>query len=309
MYQGKRIGIIIPYYRHAKHIGRVVRQIPAFIDRVIIVDDHSPEPLPPIHRKNVQILRHSKNQGVGGATVSGFKQILQTHPHIVVKMDADDQMDLDDLPAFLDPLILGRAELSKGNRFYDFNSLKTMPLNRRLGNFFLSFLTKAATGYWKNFDPTNGFLAIKAEYLDKINLDALHPRFYFETSLQAEAYFHRIRIMDIPIKSRYHAKSSNLRIGRELLRYPVRLTRTFLKRILRKYFLYDFCMASIYILLGIPLLGFGLVFGLGTWVKNAGRGVLTPTGTIMLITLSIILGFQFLLEAIHMDIDQAPSPE
>ena len=88
----------------------------------------------------------------------------------------------------IEPLLRGQADFAKGNRFHDFAALVRMPLLRRAGNMGLSFLTKAAVGYWNCFDPCNGFVAIRGEILAALDLDRLHRSFFFETSLLANLY-------------------------------------------------------------------------------------------------------------------------
>lgn len=297
---------MIPCYNHGQHIGTVIERLPDFVDRIVVVDDSSTQPLPDFNSERVEVIRTPKNLGVGGATVTGLKKLLETDPFIIVKMDADGQMDPRYIPDLLDPLIAGRAEYAKGNRFHDFESIRRIPFMRRIGNLALSFLTKIATGYWNNFDPNNGFFAIRADLLEKVKVDRLHKRYFFETSLIAQLYFHRARIRDVAMPSIYLGESSGLKVWKELFRFPPRLLKTFVRRMVLSYFIYDFNMASLYMLFGIPLFLFGTVYGLIVWITNASRGVLTSTGTIMLIALTIILGFQLILQAIQIDIGKSP---
>lgn len=309
MYRDNRVAVVIPYYNASAHIENVVSGIPDFIDRIIIVNDKSPDNLPDIEDSRLLVVEHDINQGVGGATVTGFSEALKDGADIVVKMDADNQMDPVYLPDLIDPLVDQRAGYSKGNRFRDFKALSKMPLLRRMGNLGLSFLAKIATGYWNNFDPTNGYFAIKRECLVQLDFSSLSKRFFFETSLLAQLYFHNTVVFDVAMPSKYGDEKSTMNIWNELISFPLNLMKTLIKRVVLKYFIYDFNMASMYILTGFPLLMFGTVYGLMVWIRNASKNVLTPTGTIMLITLTIILGFQLILQAIHIDISNSPSAE
>ncbi|HCR69797.1 MAG TPA: glycosyl transferase family 2, partial [Anaerolineae bacterium] len=161
-FESYKIVIIIPAYRVERDIENVLRGIPDYIKHIIVVDDASPDSTPTVitalsnSDKRLILIQHSHNQGVGGAMISGFKKALELGAQIVVKIDGDGQMDASYIPALITPLIQGKADYTKGNRFRDFSSLQKMPLIRRVGNLGLSFLTKAATGYWNIFDPTNG---------------------------------------------------------------------------------------------------------------------------------------------------------
>jgi len=309
VYKNKLIGVVIPCYNHGQHIGSVIESIPDFIDHIVVVDDSSTQPLPDFESERIEVIRTPKNLGVGGATVTGFRKLLEIDPFIIVKMDADGQMDPRYIPDLLDPLINGRAEYAKGNRFQDFESIRRIPFLRRIGNLALSFMTKIATGYWNNFDPNNGFFAIRTDLLRRVKIDRLHRRYFFETSLIAQLFFHRARIRDVAMPAIYLGEPSGLKVWKELFCFPPRLLKIFIRRLVLAYFIFDFNMASLYMLFGIPLFLFGTIYGLIVWITNAFRGVLTSTGTVMLIALTIILGFQLILQAIQIDMEKSPRCE
>lgn len=306
------LAVVIPAYRTEKEILAVLQGIPAFIRHIIVVDDASPDSSADLvtaaAKKNRRILlvRHAKNQGVGGAMVTGFKKALELGAEIVIKLDGDGQMDPQYIPALITPLITGEADYAKGNRFRDFDALRQMPIVRRIGNLGLSFLTKAATGYWNIFDPTNGYFAIRAEMLAQLPLDRIDKGYYFETSMLSRLYLRDAFVQDVTIPARYRNEVSSLSIRRVLFEFPYKLTRTLIKRIILKYFIFDFSMMSIYLLTGIPLLLFGLIFGITKWIQYAELGVAAPTGTVILPTLSVILAIQILLSAIEIDLNAAP---
>jgi glycosyltransferase involved in cell wall biosynthesis len=257
--------------------------------------------------KRIALIRHEKNQGVGGAMLSGFRKALALGALIVVKVDGDGQMDTSRMPELIAPLIRGQADYTKGNRFRDFVSLQQMPLVRRVGNMGLAFLSKAATGYWTLFDPTNGFVAIRADVLAQLPLDRIDKSYYFETSMLANLYLLGAVVKDIPMPARYQSEVSNMLLHRILFQFPLKLFGTFVKRLALKNYIYDFTMGSIYLLVGVPLLAFGLTFGIDKWIEYAVQdGVTAPTGTVMLPTLSVLLGIQLLLSAIEIDLRSVP---
>ena len=295
-----------------REIQSVLQAVPAYIKHIIVVDDASPDATADRvsasaeddHR--ILLIRHPLNQGVGGAMVTGYRRALELGAQVVVKIDGDGQMDMDRLPELLKPLIDGRADYSKGNRFRDFKSLQKMPLIRRIGNMALGFLSKAATGYWNMFDFTNGFIAIRSEVLAQLPLERVDRTYYFETSMLANLYLIGAVVKDIPMPARYQGEISNLLIYRILFEFPRKLLATFVRRIVLKNFIYDFSMASIYLLTGLPLSIFGLTFGIYKWIHYASIGVAAPTGTVMLPTLSVLLGIQLLLSAIEIDLRSVP---
>lgn len=311
-FESYAIAVIIPAYKVERTIEQVIAGLPAYVRQIIVVDDASPDSsadlVTALAQKDTRLtlIRHTQNQGVGGAMLSGFRKALELQAQIAVKIDGDHQMDAAQIPALITPLIQGKADYVKGNRFRDFAALQKMPIVRRIGNLGLSFLTKAASGYWNIFDPTNGFFAIRADTLARLPLERIDRRYFFETSMLANLYLINACVLDAPIPAKYGDEVSHLSIRRALLEFPLKLLRTFLRRVFLKYYIYDFSIASLYIVAGIPLLLFGLSFGISKWIQYASQNIPAPTGTVMLPTLCVILGIQLTLSAIEIDIKNAP---
>ena len=304
--------VIIPAYGVERELGAVLESIPAFIRHIVVVNDASPDGTAEVIRaaglrdQRIVPVTHTKNQGVGGAMISGYKKALEYGPQIVVKLDGDGQMSARDIPTLIAPLIAGQADFTKGNRFRDFQALARMPFIRRIGNLALSFLSKSATGYWNCFDPTNGFLALRGEILAQMPLEHIHKSYFFEISQLSQLYLVGACLRDVPMPARYADETSNLSIPKVLFEFPPKLLGVFIRRILLHYFLYDFSIGSVYMLAGLPLFLFGLIFGGMEWIHYASRGIPAPTGTVMLATLTVILGFQFLLSAVSIDLQSVP---
>ena len=307
-----KIAVVIPSFKTENEIVSVLNGIPSFVRHIIVVDDASPDSSADLvaaaakRNRRVLLICHEANQGVGGAMVTGFKKALELGAEIVIKLDGDGQMDPQYIPALITPLIAGEADYAKGNRFRDFASLQQMPLIRRVGNLGLSFLTKAATGYWNIFDPTNGYFAIRTELLKQLPLDKIDKSYYFETSMLSRLYLLGAVVQDVTIPARYRNEISSLSIRRVLFEFPYKLVNTFFRRMILRYFIFDFSMMSIYLLTGIPLLLFGLIFGTIKWIQYARIGIPAPTGTVILPTLAVILAIQILLSAIEIDLHATP---
>lgn len=310
--QNNGVVVIIPAYKVERHIRNVILSLPRWVKYIIVVDDASPDQTGEIvrslqaHDHRLIYLSHEKNQGVGGAMITGFKKALELDSEIIVKFDGDEQMDPSYLPSLIRPLVNRQADYTKGNRFTDFHALKKMPFIRRMGNLVLSFLVKGATGYWNIFDPTNGFVAIRKEVLSMLPLEKIDKTYFFETSMLANLYLINAKVVDVPIPARYGDEISNMKISRVLFEFPPKLMEILIRRVLLRYFLYDFSMASVYLLTGLPLLIFGIIFGIAKWIKYASLGIPAPTGTVILPTLSVMLGTQFLLLAIQIDLESTP---
>jgi dolichol-phosphate mannosyltransferase len=310
----KNIAVIIPFYNASTKIEEVVSGIPISVNHLIIVDDCSIEILPEEailsvvnSVTKVTFIKNEKNLGVGGTTKTGFLKAIELKCDVVVKIDSDNQMDLSYLPIMISSIVNNEAGYVKGNRFRDMKALKKMPFVRRFGNLILSFLIKIATGYWNVFDPTNGYFALKTSILKELDFDKISNRYFFETSLIAQLYYLNVKIKDITMPAIYGDEKSSMKVWQMPLLFSWNLLKLFIKRVVKQYFLYDFNIASIYILFGIPLFSFGVIHGIYSWIYYSTHHMLAPTGTIMLVTLTIILGFQFLLQAIQYDIQNSPN--
>jgi glycosyltransferase involved in cell wall biosynthesis len=306
------VAAVIPAYNVATHLGDVLRQIPPVVKTVVVVNDASRDDTGGVAERYAQldprliVKHHQTNRGVGGATITGFQTALEAGADIVVKIDGDGQMPLWLVPQLIEPLLRGEADYVKGNRFRDFTTLRQMPLVRRLGNVALSFLTKAATGYWNLFDPTNGFVAVRADVLSQIPLGQIDRTYFFETSMLSNLYLVGAVVKEVPMPARYAGETSSLSIPRVIGQFPLKLLASLVRRIVLKNYVYDFSMKSINLALGIPLFLGGVLYGGVKWIWYASRDLAAPTGTVVLPALAIMLGVQLLLSAAHLDLEAVP---
>ena len=306
------ISVVIPCYNVSKHIECVISKLPAEVNWIITVNDCSKDNTARIltelaeKNKRIVVINHETNQGVGGAMLTGFQRSLELNSDITIKIDGDDQMDSSYITALIKPIIDNKADYTKGNRFRDFKALRQMPVLRRFGNLGLSFMIKAASGYWNIFDPNNGFVAISNEMLKSISSNKIHRRYFFESSMLIELYHSDAVIQEIPMKAKYGNEVSNLSLTRTLFGFPPKLLKAFIRRIVLKYFLFDFNIASLYILFGVPLFLAGLIYGIVNYVEYGSSHTPAPTGTVVIPTLLIIMGFQLLLSATSYDVTNYP---
>jgi hypothetical protein len=243
---------------------------------------------------------------VGGAMVTGYRRALELGVEIVVKLDGDGQMDPKLISLLVNPIRNRFADYTKGNRFYSLESLRCMPVVRRFGNAMLSFITKASSGYWNLFDPTNGFTAIHTSALRRLSLDKISKRYFFESDMLFQLNIIRTVIMDIPMEAVYADESSNLLVGRQIIPFAAGNLRNAAKRFFYNYLLRDFNIASIFTLLGLPLVFFGTVFGFIKWTASIITGTPATAGTIMVAALPIIVGLEMLLSALNYDFSNIP---
>ncbi|WP_309247373.1 glycosyltransferase family 2 protein, partial [Klebsiella variicola] len=184
----QQVAVVIPCYKVRRHILGVIDALGPEVDAIYCVDDRCPDASGDFIEQQardprVVVLRHEQNQGVGGAVMTGYQRAIADGMSILVKVDGDGQMDPTLVPLFIGPILKGQADYTKGNRFWDLSNIRRMPLVRRIGNLGLSFMTKASTGYWDVFDPTNGSTAIHANVAARLPYASIGRRYFFETDI------------------------------------------------------------------------------------------------------------------------------
>ena len=303
---------MIPCFRVRRQVAAVVEGVLSKVDHVFVIDDCCPErtgefiidTFPP---ERVTVLQHRKNEGVGGATITGYHAAFAAGYEIVIKIDGDGQMNPEYIPQLVYPILVMEADYTKGNRFYNREYLARMPALRLFGNSVLSLLAKASSGYWNVMDPTNGYTAIHAVAAQEINLDKVDRRYFFESDMLFRLNISRAVVKDVPMPANYGSEISSLSISQAALEFPVKHASNLVKRFVYNYMLRDFNVGTLQAIAGLALFLFGVVFGSVTWIQNASANQDTPVGTVMLATLPIILGFQLMLGALSFDIANLPS--
>lgn len=306
-----RVAVVLPCFRVRAHILGVIEKIGPEVSSIYVVDDHCPDESGNFVLENcvdprVRVLKNPQNLGVGGAVMAGYQAAIVDGADIIVKVDGDGQMDPALLPRIIGPILRGQADYSKGNRFYDLTNIQKMPAVRLFGNAVLSFISKLSTGYWKTFDPTNGYTAIDARVAAHLPFRRISQRYFFETDMLFRLNTLRAVVVDVPMDAHYGDEVSNLKIRQIIGEFLGKHVRNFFKRIFYNYFLRDVSLASLELLVGFGLLSFGVIFGLVHWHGAAVSGEVTPTGTIMLAALPVLSGLQFLLAFFAYDISSTP---
>lgn len=313
MYKNKIIIVVIPAYNVEKQIVSTVSSIPNYVDKIIVVDDCSKDRTAQVVEvlccQRVLIIKNKKNLGVGGAVIEGLKAGMSindssmAYGDIFIKVDGDGQMD----PKMMEQLILKIIEgndYAKGNRFLHHRQLEEMPKLRLVGNFLLTFLTKLASGYWKIFDPQNGYVAIKRNVLEMLPLEKIYKRYFFENDMLINLNIIKAKVADVSMPAQYRDEQSSMKINTIIFSFPWLLIHRFFKRIYLKYVLYDFSVIGFFFFSGVFLMIFGSIFGAYHWILSIISDRLASTGTVMISVLPIILGFQLFLQAIVLELNE-----
>ena len=307
-----RIAVAIPCYKVTRHVLDVIKAIGPDVEAIYAVDDACPDGSGHLIENQcrdprVRVLYNPDNRGVGGAVVTAYLAALADGMDIVIKLDGDGQMNPALIPHLVRPIVRGKADYAKGNRFYRPESLRGMPWVRLAGNATLSFVNKLSTGYWPIMDPTNGYTAIHAAALRQLPLDKLERRYFFESDILYHLNIIRAVVSDVPMDAVYADEQSNLKVSRVLPEFMFKHMQRFLKRYVYVYLLRDFNLGSVYSLFGTLLCLVGLAFGLDHWIGSAATGQPATSGTVMLAALPLLVGIQLLIAFLHHDVSHVPS--
>lgn len=309
MYKGAVVAASVPAHNEEGQIQKVITTMPSYVDHIVIVDDCSADAtslkVKELDDERVQLIRHEVNRGVGGAIITAHRRALELGADVCVVMAGDAQMDPAYLPQLLDPVIEGGYGFAKANRFFSMDSFRGMPRYRVFGNVLLSFMTKLASGYWNLFDPQNGYTAIRADVLQRMNLDRIAETYEFENDLLINLNILDVRATDVPIPAVYGDEVSGIKLGRVIPAIGRLLVKGFWKRLLWKYVFRGFSPVALFFFTGLALVGWGVLFGVWVLWHTIGPDVAT-TGTVLLSIVPFLIGVQLLLSALTLDIQQSP---
>lgn len=310
MYREKTIAVVVPAYNEEKLIGKVLETMPDWVDKIVVVDDASKDNTVGEVKKfeeglggRLILLEHEKNQGVGGAIVTGYKWARDNNMDVTAIMAGDAQMDPRDLSKLLNPVVDGEADYTKGNRLITGGTWQLMPKRRYLGNAFLSLLTKIASGYWHVADFQCGYTAISLKALKVVNPDKVYKRFGMPNDFLVRLNVHYFRVKDIPIRAIYNiGEKSGVKMWKIVFTLSFLLLRMFFWRMKEKYIIRDFHPLIFFYVLGIPCTTIGTAFGFYMFFYRLFVGRVAASSALFA-TLLIIAGLQFLLFAMWFDME------
>jgi glycosyltransferase involved in cell wall biosynthesis len=307
MVDGKRVGVVVPAFQEEELVSETLRGIPEVVDRIFVVDDASTDATVERARASgdprVEVIVHERNEGVGAAIVTGYRQAIAEEIGVTVVMAADNQMDPAELVGLVEPVARGEADYAKANRLVSGEAWQVIPRSRYLGNAILSLLTKIASGYWHVADSQAGYTTISLETLRRLDLGNVYRRYGFPNDMLVHLNFRNARVRDVPSRPIYGVgERSGIKIRKVVPRISWLLVKGFFWRLREKYVIRDFHPLVFFYALGILMTLAGLVLGLVEVVlRFAGNEITTPT--IVLVALLLISGSQFTLFAMWFDLE------
>jgi glycosyltransferase involved in cell wall biosynthesis len=316
MYRDKKIALVIPAYNEEKLIKPTLESVPGIIDKVYVVDDFSADNQNEVILKcaekdsRISLIKHEVNQGPGGAIITGYRQSSKDGCDVTVVVGGDNQMPLHEAYRFLDPIIDGKVDYTKGNRFLlsqlD-DTLAKMPKIRLIGNWMITALTKIASGYFKIMDCVDGYTAISKKAIDIINWDKAWKKYGYPMDFLIRMNAYSFKTQDIPRTAIYlpGERQSQIKGFRYFLQCMPMLVRGFFWRLKFKYLYRDFHPLFLFYVLGLIIFPIGLFFGLYLIINKLFFGGFAVTGSrSILAALMILTGLQFVIFAMFFDMEE-----
>jgi glycosyltransferase involved in cell wall biosynthesis len=307
--EGKSVAVVIPAYEEEELLPVMLSGIPGLVDRIYVVDDASQDGTVGRARAaaeadaRITVIARERNGGVGAAVVTGYRRALEDGVDIAVVMNADNQMDPDDLMDLVLPVARGEVDYAKANRLFTGQAWQLIPHSRYLGNAVLSLWTKIASGYWHVADAQSGYTAIGRRMLELLDLDNLYPRYGFPNDMLVHLNVWNARVRDVPSRPIYGVgERSGIRLRKVIPAISWLLFKGFWWRLWQKYVIRDFHPLVFFYVFGL----FALVVGLGLGVYQIvikAIGYAATAGVVVLVALLLLFGLLFTLFAMWFDME------
>ena len=278
--------VMIPAHNEEASIGEVIRRIPRDLERcevkVLVVDDGSTDRTAAVAREHRAdyLINLGARRGLGTAFSIGLNGALSHGADIVVLIDADGQYDPEQIPALVEPIVRGGADIVLGSRFAGW--IEEMPLRKRIGNQIATALTSQLTRL-NISDAQTGFRAFSREAAMRLNIFGGYNHAQ-QTIIQAAQK--NLRVVEVPIsfRKRIHGES---RLISSLPAYVYGASAA----ILRTY--RDYRPLPVFLSIGVVLFLAGLGFGFRVLIHFFQTGQVSPyLPSAILTAVLVILGFQ-----------------
>lgn len=195
----QKICAIIPAYNEQKYIAQVIEETKKYVDLIIVVDDGSIDATADIVKKyaDVVFLRHPINGGKGVALQTGFLYAQKRGIDVILTIDADLQHDAKIIPKFIEKLNKTNADIVIGARAMG----NSAPIVYRFGNFVLNTTFRILYGQ-KITDTQSGYRAFRMLAYSKFAWNS--SGYDVETEMLTNARKHGLRLVELPIATKYH---------------------------------------------------------------------------------------------------------
>ena len=206
MYQGRKVAVVIPALNEAESLPGVLRDVPLFVDRVVVCDNGSSDgtfevaaSFAPPHR---MVVVRELRRGYGRACLKALSALKDEE--LVVFLDADGSDDAGVMGRLLDPLLDG-ADLCVSNRFTEQLQPGALSIPQVFGNKLAVFLVRLFWGF--RYEDLGPFRAVRRTALERLNMCDTTYGWTIEMQVKAVTFGLRIAQVDVPYRARKGGKS------------------------------------------------------------------------------------------------------
>jgi len=219
---GQKLIIAIPAYNASLTLdsvfGRVPREIVRRTAHYVVVNDGSTDATADVARRlrgcfpNIELIEHPENRGYGAAAKTGLSRSLELGADFVVWLHGDGQYAPECIPELLVPLEANRADIVQGSRLKSGGALQGgMPLYKFVANKLLTSMENYVFGL-RLAEYHSGYMLYRRKALQMIPFrDFTDRAFVFDQEMIVSAGIMGLRVVDLPIPTRYAGEKSHLR--------------------------------------------------------------------------------------------------
>jgi glycosyltransferase involved in cell wall biosynthesis len=190
------VSFLIPAYNEGGTIATVIERVQAlpFAQQLIVIDDGSTDgTAAAVQAYEGVLLLRQENRGKGAALRAGIPHV---DGDIVVVQDADLEYDPADVPALIEPILDGRADVVYGSRLSGGRPQRAYLFWHRAGNRLLSLVAGVLFNTTLS-DMETGYKAFRADVL--ASLELRENGFGIEPEITGRICKQHLRIYELPV--------------------------------------------------------------------------------------------------------------
>ena len=189
-----RTAIVIPALNEEQALPGVLRQIPGWVERVVVSDNGSTDGTERVAIHHGAEVVQARPKGYGTAILTGMSHLAADPPEILVILDADGADDPQALSRLVSPIVQDQADMVLSDRTV-LAEPGALTQTQRLGNALATFLIRRQTGHrYRDMGP---FRAIRWSSLHRLQMR--DPTWGWNVEMQMKAVQNGLRILEIPL--------------------------------------------------------------------------------------------------------------